>query len=162
MNTACKYISCTDSKLYCIDRGTGRLKWQYFATAPLTSGPQITKDLVFQYVPNRGLAAIPKTAGDFNRDAAWVLPEATMYLAEDDKYAYVRLRGNILGAVDKTTGEVKFRSKRSDLDVYGVNTKDGIIYAATKTGQVLAIKPVLKPGTVGELVEVPVGMPLGG
>jgi outer membrane protein assembly factor BamB len=156
------YIACTDSKLYCIDRGTGRLKWQYFATAPLTTGPQITKDMVFQFVPNRGLAAVPKTTGDFNRKAAWVLPEATMYLAEDDKYAYVRLRGNILGAVDKTTGEVKFRSKRSDLDVFGINIKDGIIYAATKRGEVLAIKPVLKPGSVGELVEVPIEGAFGG
>ena len=40
-----------------------------------------------------------------------------------------------------------------DFDLFASNDKgDGVIYAATSNGQVMAIQPVLKPGSVGELV----------
>jgi DNA-binding transcriptional regulator LsrR (DeoR family) len=55
-------------------------------------------------------------------------------------------------ALDKATGEPKFRSKRRDLTITTPNTKDATIYAATKRGEVLAIRPVLKGGSVGEIV----------
>jgi len=54
-------------------------------------------------------------------------------------------------AIDKQTGEQRFTSKRNDLVAFATNTKDGTIYAATASGQVIAITPVLKPGNVGEI-----------
>ena len=59
-------------------------------------------------------------------------------------------------ARDKKTGEVKFTSRRHDLDVFATNTlkEDGVVYAATKAGRIIAIKPILKPGVVGEVVRV--------
>ena len=157
------YVASHDSKLYVLDNHTGRIKWQYYATTPLSTGPLVTKDIVYLRVPSRGIVALDKLAGDFNRKPKWIVPEATDYLAEDEKFTYLRLRGNILAAADKETGEIKFKSQRTDLDVFGVNTRDNIIYAATTTGEIVAIRPVLKPGTVGELVlERIEKLPLGG
>ena len=61
-----------------------------------------------------------------------------------------------IAAHDKRTGEVRFTSQRSDFTVFGTNLvkEDGIVYAATKRGRVIAVRPVLKPGTVGEVVMV--------
>jgi hypothetical protein len=73
-------------------------------------------------------------------------------VAEDEKFAYFHRADNIVIAVDRATGEQKFASKRTDLVAFGTNTKDGVIYAGTRDGQVWAITPVLKPGNVGEIV----------
>ena len=56
-------------------------------------------------------------------------------------------------AADRATGQVKLRSKRKDMSLFAVNTtSNGLIYAATTRGEVLAITPVAKPGTYGEWV----------
>jgi len=47
-----------------------------------------------------------------------------------------------------------FTTHRKDLVAFAVNTKgDGIIYAGTKDGQVIAIAPVLKAGFMGEVAQ---------
>jgi outer membrane protein assembly factor BamB len=148
------YVASTDSRLYCLARTTGRLKWQFYASAALTQGPVVTKTLIYQAIPGQGIAAIPNGDGPFNRKANWVALGMSEYLAEDDKLVYLRRDGdNAIVAVDKQTGEQRFENNRRDLIAFGVNHKgDGTIFAASKTNRVLAIKPVLRPGVVGELV----------
>jgi outer membrane protein assembly factor BamB len=156
------YIASTDTKLYCLQRTTGKVKWQYFAGIPLQQGPVLTKDLVFQMVPGTGLIAIDKTEvstaekPSYNREPRWVDPNATQFLAEDETYVYVRSTDNQIVAIDKKSGQRRFTSRRNDLAVFGQNTKgDGVVYCATSGGRVMAAKPVLTPGQVGEMVLVP-------
>jgi hypothetical protein len=100
------------------------------------------------------VAAIQNGDGPFNRKANWVALGMTEYLSEDDKLVYLRRGGdNAIVAVDKQTGEQRFENNRRDLVAFGVNRKnDATIFAASKTNRVLAIKPVMRPGVVGELV----------
>ena len=51
-----------------------------------------------------------------------------------------------------------FTNRRRDLVAFASNPrdKDGMIYASTRDGQVVAIRPVLRPGDVGETAWVPV------
>jgi len=146
------YVASTDSKLYVLDRMTGKIRWQYFAGTALLDSPTVTADSVYEYVPNQGLTAIDKSTGAHNRKARWVSGDAKQFLAADEKYVYVALRDRRIAALDKVTGEIKFTSERRDLSVFAPNTKTGILYAATADGLVLAIKPITKPGTVGEMV----------
>jgi len=156
------YIASKDSNLYCVSRTTGRLKWQYFAGTPLTEAPVTTADMLYQYVPGQGLAAIDKVNGAFNRIPRWIHPTATQFLAEDDKYAYLAdPRTNAddpdhpayaIIAVDKQTMKTAFESDHKDFSILGTNRKDAIIYAAFADGKLFAIKPVLKAGHIGELV----------
>ena len=161
------YVASTDTKLYCLLPNNGRVKWQYFAGAPLREGPVLTKDLVYQYVPGTGIAALNKNEPitsqqpNYNRDPRWVAGDAVQFLAEDDQYAYLKSGSNSILAVDKQSGQTRFKSQRDDLAACGTNTRDGTIYAATSDGRVMAVKPVLQAGTVGELVFVPVaGQPV--
>ena len=148
------YVASTDNKLYALNRNNGKLRWQYFGSSSLRTGPWVTSDLVYQHVPGTGLVAIDKAAGEFIRKPRWVAEDATQFLAQDERNAYVRTRDNRISARDKQTGEVRFTSKRRDLSVFGTNLvkEDGMIYAATKKGRVISVRPVLKPGTVGEVV----------
>ena len=150
------YVSCTDSKLYCLDMNTGRLKWAYFAGQPLgqESPPVATANHVFVYLPGAGLVCIEKAGRQEIRKAKWTVGEARQFLASDDRLAYLRSADNHILAVDKATGEIRFRSTRTDFAMFATNTsaKDSTIYAARADGYVYAIRAVLKPGTVGEVV----------
>jgi outer membrane protein assembly factor BamB len=141
------YVPSTDSKLYCLDKTQGRVKWQYYAGAPLRSSPVVTATTVYLPVSGKGVAAIDKTNGT----AKWAVRDAVKFLAEDDKYAYFQRTDNSVVAVDRSNGEQRFTSKRTDLVQFASNTKGSTIYAATKDGKVMAITPVLKPGDTGEV-----------
>lgn len=154
------YFASTDSKLYCVDRMTGKVKWQYFSGRPLTDSPQVTEDTVYQAVPELGVVAIDKIKGKFpqygsgdNRDAKWVAGDAVEFLAADEQYAYMRTRDDRISAFDKQTGKQVFQSQRTDLNLYAQNPdKDGLIFAATQDGKIYAVKPSIQGGGVGELV----------
>lgn len=159
------YVASTDTKLYCLAVGSGRVKWQYFAGNPLREGAVLTKELVYQHVPGSGMAALEKNepisakSPTFNREPRWVSADAVQFLAEDGQYAYLRSSNNTIMAVDKSTGQTRFQSRREDLAAFATNTKDGMIYVATSGGRVMAVKPVLQAGAVGELVLAPVSPP---
>lgn len=147
------YVASTDTRLMAVNRKSGRIIWQYFAGQPLYEKPVPTADTVYIAVRNQGLVALPKTEGDFSRRPRWISREATSLLAEDDKYAYVRLRGNSIGAIEKMGGAVAFRSAPTNFKFMITNpTQNGLVLAATEDGKVFGIRPVTKPGTVGEVM----------
>jgi outer membrane protein assembly factor BamB len=150
------YVASTDHKLYALYRNSGKIRWQHFTNAALRAAPAVTSDSVYQFVPGTGLVALAKGPGDFNRKPKWVAADATQFLAQDARNAYVRTKDNRIAARDKQTGEVRFTSQRRDLTIFGTNLskEDGVVYAGTKNGRIIAVRPVLKPGTVGEVVMV--------
>lgn len=147
------YVASMDSKLYCIDTGSGKIKWQYFAGTGLNSAPEITEDSVYINVPGQGVAALDKTTGDPFRKPRWLIVGTKQFLAEDEQNVYLRGMDNSIIGVDKKTGDAKFHSQRHDLIAFASNTKTNMIYAATANGLVLGIKPVSKAGVVGQVVK---------
>jgi outer membrane protein assembly factor BamB len=146
------YASSTDSKLYCLDRGNGHIKWQYYAAVPLKTSPVVTATTVYQYVEGTGIVAIDKANGTFNRSSRWTVKSAVQVLSEDQTYIYLRRKDNRLMAVDKASGQVVFTSKTNPFQVFTTNLKDSTIYAGSHSGTVWAIKPVLREGEVGTIV----------
>ena len=150
------YIASTDNKLVAITTKTAKVKWQYTASVPLRDAPAVTKDMVFQYAEGQGLLAIGKDSGDYNRQPKWRASDVTQYLGIDDHYVYGRRKDNAIVAMDKNSGQIIFTSARPDYSAFAPNYEGNLIYAATTHGRVMAIKPVLTPGGMGELVLAPV------
>jgi len=146
------YASNTDSKVYCLELLSGKIKWQYWGSAPLKTAPVVTATMVYQYVPGQGVVGIDKMQGEFNRKPRWSVKNAVQVLSEDQQNVYLRRRDNRLIAVDKKSGQVVFTSKRNDYSTFATNPDDATIYAASKDGHVAAIRPVLREGEVGTLV----------
>jgi len=146
------YVASQDKTLYCLDRATGRIKWSYHSGHPLVDGPTVMENLVLQPVPGVGLVAIDKAEGKMVRDVMWVAPQVRQVLAADEKYVYVLNNSKQIVALNRQTGAAEFHNTRRDLTVFATNLKTPVIYAATRSGSVIAIRPVLKPGTVGEVV----------
>lgn len=158
------YVASTDTKLYCLLKSTGKIRWQYFGGSPLHDGPVVMKDLVYQYIPDNGVVAIDKAAANaaqtptYNREPRWTAGDGRQFAGSDDRYAYIRTNANLLLAIDKKTGQPMFQSQRTDLTAFGTSTKgDGMLYVASENGRVMAVKPVVQPGQVGEVVMAPVG-----
>jgi outer membrane protein assembly factor BamB len=152
-DTSGVYVASTDSILYVLNANTGKLRWRYFAGVPLREGPVVTSDRVYLKVPGKGIVAFSKTEGKDVRDPLWTRDDVNQIVAQDATYAYGVSKDNHLLALDKSTGETRFKSQRHDFAQFGVNNKDdGTIFAATKDGTVLAIKGIFKPGIVGEQV----------
>jgi outer membrane protein assembly factor BamB len=146
------YVPSMDSKLYCVNRESGKLMWTYFAGHPLDKSPQVSADTVYQAISNVGVAAIDKTNGDPIRAPRWLVKGAQRFLAEDAQYAYLRGPNNSIWGVDKTSGQIKLRSTRNDLSAFVTDPHAQAIYVATADGLVLNVKPVTTPGVVGQVV----------
>ena len=147
------YASNTDSKLYCLDRISGRVKWIYYGGGqPLKTAPIVGPTLVYQYVPGSGIVAIDKQQGQYNRAAKWQIKDAVQFLSEDEGHAYLQRKDNRILAIEKQTGKLTFISKRHPLKVFTTNQKDSTIYGASKDGKVWSVRPVLREGEVGHIV----------
>lgn len=146
------FASNTDSKIYCLDRLTGRIKWQYYAGAALKTAPVVTSTMVYQIVDGVGIVAVDKANGTFNRAAKWQQRSIVQVLSEDEKNVYVLRDDKRLLALNKLTGETVFMSARHPFEIFTTNTKDSTIYGATRDGRLWAIRPVLSEGKVGTMV----------
>ncbi len=151
------YVASEDTKLISLNRATGKVQWEYFSGYPLPNAPVVTDETVYLSIRNVGLVAVDKLKGEYHRKALWTNHEAVKFLSEDLKYTYVQLRNNAIGALDRKTGAIAFRSPPSNIDFFVTNVaKDGVIYGVTKAGYVTAITPVIAPGTMGtQLFTVP-------
>ena len=151
------YVASTDGKLCCLNRNNGKVKWQYLSAHELREAPVVTKDLVFQHVPTIGMVAIDKIPlVPFNRGPKWHASDIVKILSEDDKNVYALREDDVIVALDKTNGHALFTSHRHDLIAYTTNIKDGTIYTVKRANRVMAIMPVLKRGTIGEMAWEPV------
>jgi outer membrane protein assembly factor BamB len=147
------YVASEDGSLYCVDRGSGRLKWTYYGGIQLDTAPVLTPTTVYQFVPGTGVVAIEKHALGVAK-SKWVNADAVSCLADDSQNIYGQDKNGCLIAMDKTDGHTVFRGVRKDISVvadYNGN-KDGTIYAAVTDGTVLSVGPVLRPGVMGFLV----------
>jgi outer membrane protein assembly factor BamB len=151
------FVASHDTKLYCIGRTDGRIRWQYYAGEPLVASPAVTATMVYQYAEGRGIIAIDKTQGDAIRKEKWIVADAVQFLAEDEKFTYLALKDHHIVAADRATGEVKSRSARNDFVAFGTSLKNNAIYAATRDGEIRAVMPVQRAGQMGEVVMEPVG-----
>lgn len=52
------YVAGLGQSIWCLDRSTGSALWKYFTESPLTSGPTVLGDRVFQYIASEGLVCL--------------------------------------------------------------------------------------------------------
>lgn len=128
------FVASGDTKLYALDRTTGRIKWRYMSEMPLVDTPLVTTDRVYQVVPGRGAAAIDKLEGKLYREPLWIAPGITQVLKADANYLYAVRDGNTLVALGLNDGKEKF-SVSGDFSLF-VADETGRIFAANSKGTV--------------------------
>ena len=141
------FVASSDTKLYALDRSTGRIKWRYMAEVPLEQAPLLTRDRVYLVVAGKGVVAIDKIEGKLYREPLWTTPGITQVLSSDANYLYAVEGANKLVAIGLSDGKVKFDAA-GEFTLFAAGN-NGRIFAASETGVIASF--VRKPYT-GEAV----------
>lgn len=129
-----------DMNVYRVDAGESskvNLVWKYHTEGILDRPPLVTKDVVYQYVPVRGLSAINKQSGQM----LWALREGVDLLAEAAGRAYVITKDRTLTVMDNGTGRKLFWVNFSSVLNHAANTTDAKIYVADGQGHIACLAP---------------------
>jgi outer membrane protein assembly factor BamB len=132
------YFASKDTCVYCIDIQSGSLIWKYRGGAVYDQGPDVTKDIVYQYAGNRGLAAIKKTDGTL----IWQNPQGRAFLSEDDSKTFLLTNAGQLAVMDNTNAKLLYSVDFFPVTICAANTADSRIYVADKKGRIACLKPL--------------------
>jgi outer membrane protein assembly factor BamB len=113
------------------------LAWKFHTEGVLDRPPLVTKDIVYQYAPSRGLTAINKQSGQ----AMWALREGDDLLAEAAGKAYVATSQKTLAVMDNASGRRLFWVNFAPVVNHAVNTVDAKIYVVDAQGHVACLTP---------------------
>lgn len=129
-----------DTNVYSVDLYSGRLDWKYPSGAVLKVGPVVTRVVVYQYVEERGLAAIERLTGRFK----WQLADGFNLLSESDGRAYVVTRTGRLVVMDNIKNEELYSVNLLGVSKYASNVNDSKMYVADERGRIACLQPAEK------------------
>ncbi len=131
------YFACRDTCVYRIELSSGKLLWKYQTQGVLDTAPQLGGKLVYQCVPNMGLAAIDKQTGKL----VWQVKDGAGMLSESGDKTFVITKGGVLAAMDSAKAKQLY-SVNIGLPVkYATNTADSKIYIADAEGRIACLEP---------------------
>lgn len=154
-----------DTYLYCLDAKTGQLKWKWDngssrnQLGPGNVVPVVTPERIYIVAPDRYMTAIDRKTGKTiwrNKDHKY---RESLGRSEDGSRVYAKTMDGELVAVDATVAEfnklwvvdMKLGYEHAPCIVA---EKDGIVYAGSRRGLVVAVNPktqsVIKTFTLGK------------
>ncbi len=113
------------------------LVWKYHTEGVLDRPPRVTKDVVYQYAPARGMTAINKQSGR----TIWALREGIDLLAEAAGKAYVITKDKTLTVMDNAAGRKLYWVNFAPVFHYTANATDAKIYVADAQGHIACLAP---------------------
>ena len=114
------------------------LVWKYQTAAVLDKSPRVTREIVYQYVCDKGLTAIDKRSGKF----MWQVPGGVELLAEADGKSYVITKIGTLVVMDNKSKKELYSVNFAAVSKYVANVADSKIYIADDAGRIACLKPV--------------------
>lgn len=115
-----------------------QLVWKYQTAGVLDKAPRITRGVVYQYVPGKGVTAIDKGGGT----PLWSVQGGVDLLAEDKDKAYVITKNRTLVVMDNVSAKKLYSVNFAQVSRYAANITDSKIYIADERGRIACLKPV--------------------
>jgi outer membrane protein assembly factor BamB len=135
------FVPCQDNRLYAFDRLTGRPLWEPFVCQqPLQDPIQVGDNTIFQLARRDGFYAIDIANGQ----KRWSMPEGEMVLAtmkDRTSRVYLLDSGKNLRVVEEMTGKVHVILPMTGLERFLPNATVPAIYAATRKGRIVCLRP---------------------
>ena len=131
------FFASEDTSVYRINLFSGKLIWKYPAAAVLDMAPRVTADVVYQYVQNKGLAAIESESGR----GLWLVEKGAEILAQADGKAYIITKTGTLVVMDNEQGRHLYTVNFAGVSRYAANVADSKMYIADETGRIACLKP---------------------
>lgn len=111
--------------------------WKFQTRAILNKAPQVTDNLVYQYVNGYGLAAVNKQTGKL----IWMLNDGLDLLAQTEDKAYIFKKNGRLVVMDNVKGGKLYSVNFAGITRYATNVNDAKIYVADDYGHILCLEP---------------------
>ena len=131
------FVACHDQKLYAFERASGNIFWQYLVEHPLTVGPVVIGEHVYQRTRSRGLVCLDTLTGE----VLWKTDTpGTPAQLRAEKLMLVD--GGNVHMVDAETGK-----PQGDVDLPKVDQvvfdsrEDGNLYLINRSGLIMKLQP---------------------
>ncbi len=130
------YVASADRSLYKMDREDGRLHWRARFPRPLTEGPFVTAQMVYQFCQGHGLTALDAVTGQ----EKWRVEDGRMLAAHTSGGDIVMTTTNLLRVVHHEHGEILATVEAPSVFKAVSNTRDGSVYLLGRDGRVLCVR----------------------
>lgn len=135
------YFACEDMNIYRLDMiGSPQrvnLAWKYQTNGMLDQAPCLTREVVYQYVQNKGLTAVDK-GGTF----LWMVQGGVGLLAESDGKAYVLTKNSELVVMDNSSKKRLYSVNFAGVTNHATNVADSKMYVAFESGRIICLQPI--------------------
>jgi len=130
------YVASTDRSLYKLHGGIGTVLWRARFPRPLTEGPVVVAQTVYQFCPDHGLTALDAMSGR----EKWRMEDGRSLAAHSPNGDVVFSTSNLLQVVHHENGEVLATVEAPSVFKAVSNTRDGSIYLLGRDGRVLCAR----------------------
>ena len=134
------FFASKDTNVYrvdIVDVSKRKFVWKVQMPAVLDRAPRVTREVVYQYVRYKGLAAINRESGKL----MWEVPGGVDLLAEAAGKAYVIAKGRLV-VMDNKKAKPLYSVNFAGVSKYAANMADSKIYIADKAGRIACLKPI--------------------
>jgi outer membrane protein assembly factor BamB len=135
------FVACEDNRLYAYDRLTGKPLWPpVICQGPLRDAPQVGETTIFQRATQDQFYAIDAAKGT----QRWALPEGQKVLAvvrNETSHVYLLDQANTLRVIEEITGVHVASQPMTGYEVYASNVTVPAIFAASRNGRVVCLRP---------------------
>ncbi|MBU0639528.1 MAG: PQQ-binding-like beta-propeller repeat protein [Planctomycetes bacterium] len=152
------YVASRDHSLYALSPQDGGVLWRTRFSGPLYEPPVLTPEVVFQYCPDDGLAAVNAGTVGVEERVRWTLPRGRKLLTTDEKWAYLLARdesilvaklddGNIVHDIPAAGFTMPMPSP--GVAALYLASKDGRIFCARKRGVPIVLAEEVRRASLG-------------
>ncbi len=133
-----EYILVTDddSRMYCLNKETGRIRWTFSSGAPMKKKPMVIGQQVFVAPTREGLFSLSLVSGR----VMWNYLKASEFLAASETRVYATDISGHLVILDRESGRLIGRIPLRQFTERVKNERTDRIYLADKSGLVLGIR----------------------
>ncbi|MEW6197478.1 MAG: PQQ-binding-like beta-propeller repeat protein [Planctomycetota bacterium] len=136
------FAACRDFSLYLFDLNFGNVRWRARLSGPLYDAPVVMPELVYQYSPAEGLAAIEPTAvGVVDKRVRWTLPRGRVALTVHGGLVYVLTADETLVAVEPASGRVRHTVSTAGFSTGLPSPGDSTVFLVAPDGRLFCARP---------------------
>ena len=127
-----------DSRMYCLNKETGRTRWTFASGAPIQRQPRVVGQQVFVAPQREGLISLTLVSGRM----LWTQPQAIEFIAASETRVYASdISGNLL-IMERENGEIIGQIPLRKFNVRIPNERTDRIFMADDSGLVIGIQEV--------------------
>lgn len=130
------YVASADRSLYKLHRGNGAVLWRTRFPRPLTEGPMVAAQMVFQYCPEHGLTAMDAMTGQ----EKWRMEDGRALAAHSANGDVIFTTSNLIQVVHHDNGELLATVEAPLVFKAVSNARDGSVYLLGRDGRVLCAR----------------------